>query len=173
MKELDLGSGPHKIKGAISVDINKETNPDIVHDLNKLPLPFKSNSFDKIYMRHVLEHLNEPEKTLKDILRIAKNGAMVYIEVPHFSVYASYIMEHKRAYSCQAFKLFSNKNPNFMLKRIELRWMRDVDLTNFARRFTNSVINFFANLNYHLCERIWCYWVGGFGEIRVWYEIKK
>jgi predicted SAM-dependent methyltransferase len=173
MRELDLGCGPHKITNAISVDINRKAHPDIIYNLNNIPYPFKDNSFDNICMRHVLEHLNEPEKVLYEVLRIAKNKTKLYIEVPHFSVYASYIFGHKKAYSCQAFKLFCEKNPNFKLKEIKLRWMRDVDSTNFFRHITNSVLSFFANLNYHFCERIWCYWVGGFGEIRVWIEIKK
>ena len=173
MRKLDLGCGPHKINDAINVDISREVRPDIICNLDSIPYPFKGNSFDKIYIRQVLEHLSEPEKVLYEILRLAKNGATIYIEVPHFSVYASYIFGHKKAYSCQAFKLFCDKNPNFKLKEIKLRWMRDVDSTNFFRRATNSVLSFFANLNYHFCERIWCYWVGGFGEIRVSIEVKK
>jgi len=173
MIKLDLGCGFHKIKNAVGVDVNKKVRPNVIYDLKNIPYPFKDNSFDKIYIRHVLEHLNEPEKVLYEILRIAKNKAMVYCEVPHFSVYASYLIGHKRTYCCQAFKIFCNENPNFQLKKIELRWIRDVDLTNFVRRLANSILSFFANLNYHLCERIWCYWVGGFGEIRVWIEVKK
>jgi SAM-dependent methyltransferase len=173
MKELDLGCGPHKIKNAISVDINRKVHPDIIWNLNIIPYPFKNNSFDKISIRHVLEHLDEPEKVLYELLRIAKNKATIYIEVPHFSVYASYIMEHKRTYCCKTFKIFCDKNRNFKLKRIGLVWMRDVDVTNFGRHILNSVLSYFANLNYHFCERIWCYWFGGFSEVRVWIETKK
>ena len=173
MRELDLGCGPHKIKNAITVDKNKKVRPDVIYDLNTVSYPFKDNTFEKINMRHSIEHLDEPEKVLYEVLRIAKNNAAIYIEVPHFSYYASYLMLHKRAYCCQAFKIFCDENPNFKLKKIELKWSRDVDVTNFVRSWINSIISFFANLNYHLCERIWCYWIGGFGEIRVWIEVRK
>jgi len=36
MKELDLGSGPHKIKNAIGVDVSRTTHPNIIYDLNKI-----------------------------------------------------------------------------------------------------------------------------------------
>lgn len=173
MKRLDLGCGIHKIKNSIGVDITKKVRPNVIYNLNVFPYPFKDNSFDEVYIRHVLEHLNEPEKVLYEILRIAKNGANVYVEVPHFSFYGSHIISHKKTYSCRAFEIFCDENPNFKLKKIELRWMRNVDITNFFRFLINNIISFFANLNYHFCERVWCYWVGGFGEIRVWVKIKK
>jgi len=173
MKEIDLGCGTHKIKGSIGLDKNKNVNPDIVHDLDKFPYPFPNDYFDYIYMRHVLEHLEEPEKILKELLRIAKNATMLYIEIPHFSSYNAHLFNHKKTYSCQSFKVYCDENSNFELRKIELRWLRDVDTTNIIRRFVNRILSFLANFNYHICERVWCYWVGGFGEIRIWIRIKK
>ncbi len=72
MKILDLGSGPWKYKGAISIDWNSETKPDILWDLNKFPYPFSDNEFDLIYASHILEHLNELIKVLEEIWRILK-----------------------------------------------------------------------------------------------------
>lgn len=52
--------------------------PFVVADCYKLP--FKNNSFDYIICSHLLEHLEEPEKFIKELTRVAKRG---YIEVPN------------------------------------------------------------------------------------------
>lgn len=43
----------------VTLDINPEVKPDIVHDLEKLPYPFEDNSFDEIHAYGVLEHLSD------------------------------------------------------------------------------------------------------------------
>lgn len=40
----------------ITLDIDPSTKPDVVHDLNVLPYPFKDNQFDEIHAYEVLEH---------------------------------------------------------------------------------------------------------------------
>lgn len=39
-----------------TLDFNDEVKPDVVWDLNNLPLPFEDNSFDEIHAYHTLEH---------------------------------------------------------------------------------------------------------------------
>ena len=39
------------------LDVSNSCNPDIVWDLNILPLPFKDNQFDEIHAYSVLEHI--------------------------------------------------------------------------------------------------------------------
>ena len=39
MKILDLGCGKRKRKGTVGIDISKDTDADIIHDLNKFPYP--------------------------------------------------------------------------------------------------------------------------------------
>jgi SAM-dependent methyltransferase len=41
----------------VTVDHNCECLPDLVYDLNDIPLPFADNSVDEIHCYHVLEHM--------------------------------------------------------------------------------------------------------------------
>ena len=45
-------------------------------------LPFPNESFDVVYMSHVLEHVNNEELTLKEMLRVVKNSGVIIIGVP-------------------------------------------------------------------------------------------
>jgi len=45
-------------------------------------LPFADSTFDKITIVHVLEHIENDAKAVKEIKRVAKNNATVVIEVP-------------------------------------------------------------------------------------------
>ena len=72
MKILDLGCGTAKVEGALGLDNIDIPGVDIVHDLLAFPYPLDNQSFDKIYLRNVIEHfhLNDLEKILKECSRI-------------------------------------------------------------------------------------------------------
>ena len=40
----------------VTLDIDKDCKPDVLHDLNELPLPFDDNMFDEIHAYEILEH---------------------------------------------------------------------------------------------------------------------
>ena len=48
MLNLNLGSGSKRIEDFINLDKFDTFNPDIVHDLETFPYPFKDSSVDKI-----------------------------------------------------------------------------------------------------------------------------
>jgi SAM-dependent methyltransferase len=68
-------------EGFINVDI--ENDPDVKHDLNSYPWPWKNNEIDYIHMRQVLEHLQNPLMAIMECYRILKKGGIVYIQVPY------------------------------------------------------------------------------------------
>lgn len=41
----------------VTLDINPDHKPDVVHDLTVLPYPFADNTFDQVHFYDVLEHL--------------------------------------------------------------------------------------------------------------------
>jgi SAM-dependent methyltransferase len=53
--------------------------PVVVCDIQDLP--FASGSFDYIYCAHVLEHVDDPIRAARELMRVGKRG---YIETPHF-----------------------------------------------------------------------------------------
>jgi len=67
-----------------TMDIIKGKNVDIVHDLRKIPYPFKNNSVELIYMSHVLEHIpwTITDKVLKELYRITQKNGVIEVFVP-------------------------------------------------------------------------------------------
>ena len=75
MIKLNLGSGSKILPGYTNVDKFDTYNPDIVHDLEKFPYPFKDSSFNVIYANQVLEHLEAPlDRILSELCRICKES---------------------------------------------------------------------------------------------------
>ncbi|MFN4180932.1 MAG: class I SAM-dependent methyltransferase [Armatimonadota bacterium] len=50
---------------------------------DSLPLPFKSQTFHLVVLRHTLEHLFSPKQVLKEVHRVLKDGGWVALEVPN------------------------------------------------------------------------------------------
>ncbi len=69
MRELFLGAGnslhkrvrapdaPEYPDEPVTLDIDPQCKPDVIHDLNVRPLPFKDLEFDEIHAYEVLEHI--------------------------------------------------------------------------------------------------------------------
>ncbi len=87
---LDLGCGRNKVAVAVGVDRNPASQADLLCDLDSVPFPFRADSFDEIYMHHVIEHLGDVVAVKAEIWRIARDGARVFIATPHFSSVHSY-----------------------------------------------------------------------------------
>lgn len=182
MKKLNLGCGRIKMEDCLNVDVDPSCKPDIVHDLNIFPYPFSANEFGKIYMDHVIEHLRDPLEVLAELARISTDNCEIVIKCPHFS--CNWLHPgHESAISTYLFDFFADVNATqcpgvaFKVEKISLFWLRNRKDYLVGRiffvRMLNTIINFFANLNVRMAERIWCYWVGGFEEIYFKVRISK
>ena len=89
---LDVGCGAQKIENAIGVDYRAFPGVDVVFDLNSSqPWPFPDDTFSYIHACHVIEHLHDTLRFFVEIHRVAKHGAIVHIETPHYSSRDSWI----------------------------------------------------------------------------------
>ncbi len=147
-KVLDVGCGRNKIKDSIGIDLDKNSLADITHDLNVYPYPFEDNSFDEIYAKHIIEHVENPRKFIKELFRILKQGGTVFIETPHFSSRVAYSEpDHKRFFS---YFMFSN-----LINGIDAEVISQK--ITFYKSFRNSGIAYLANKSPDSYERFWTY----------------
>jgi len=134
--KLNLGSGEVKIEGYFNVDFIKSKGVDLVHDLNKLPLPFKEDTFEEILVLNILEHVSNPWSLMCEIKRIGKPGCIVKIITPHFSsgnVWAD--MQHKRGFSYFCFTSLNMIDKFEVIENIINFPRRTKWLKRFANKF--------------------------------------
>ena len=147
-KILDIGCGNNKIKNAIGLDIDKNTQADIVWDLDKYPYPIEDNEFDKVYAKHIIEHVDDPIEFMKEVYRIIKPNGTCFIETPHFSCYVAYSEpQHKRYFSYFMIDVILRKVPFKIIKRH----------ITFYKSFRRFGIQYLANRYPRSYERFWTY----------------
>ena len=112
-------------EGLITLDINPERNPDVVWDLENLPLPFSDEIFNEIHMYQVLEHLGGPGDYkqffgfFEELWRISRPGCFVFISVPApESIWAWGDPSHKRVIPATQFQFLSQE---FMREECEVK----------------------------------------------------
>jgi len=188
MSKLNLGCGENKKDGYINLDFHYHVNPDVAHDLNKIPYPFENNTFELIEASHILEHLDKPFLVMKELHRILEPGGRLIIKVPHFSRGLTHV-EHTHGFDV-TFPLYFNENfsksgffgVKFELSYIKFSWlaffhlMPSLGYGQFMIKIlkvVNKIISGAANFSPYFCSRIWCFWVGGFEEIKFVFICKK
>ncbi len=112
---VNLACGQTKQEGWIGVDIAKCPGVDVVHDLNKFPWPFKSDSVDEVLVSHYVEHipLDTPKGDglilfMNELHRILKPGGKATILAPYYSSMRCWQdPTHRRAISEATFLYFN------------------------------------------------------------------
>ena len=72
----------------VRLDINESCNPDVIHDLNNIALPFENETFDEIHAYEVLEHCGTQGdfvfffSQFEEFHRILKPGGHILATVP-------------------------------------------------------------------------------------------
>lgn len=143
--KLNLGCGKDKRKDWVNLDI--KTPADILWDLDSYPYPFKDNVFEEIEARMILEHLDNPIKAIKEIVRIAKSKAIIRIIVPHANSYANNTdIQHKTNFTENSFTetmLEKYDISNLKLIKQEFlfghKWKRFIPFKNFWKIWLNGI----------------------------------
>jgi len=76
--KIDIGGGLFPREGYTTID---QEGGHITCDLND-GIPLEDNSVGVINASHVIEHLKDPIKTMKEIHRVLAHGGWAFIEVP-------------------------------------------------------------------------------------------
>lgn len=129
MAELLLGCGSNRDKKLwldgtskvwtklTTLDFSADHNPDVVHDLEVLPLPFPDNSFDEIHAYDVMEHIGKQGdwrfffNQWSDIWRMLKPDGVFCGISPHWSsAWAWSDPGHSRIVSAESFIFLDQDN---------------------------------------------------------------
>jgi len=159
---IELGCGPRKKEGRIGVDAIDLPNVDIVADLEKGLSFLPDNSVDQIHCRSLLEHIENFDDLVGEIVRVLKTDGTAHIFVPHFSnPYYYSDFTHKRFFGLYSFYYFVDherqlrrKVPNFYTAtRIEISSQRLIFRSSF--KLLNPIkklLGWFINLHTRLQE---------------------
>lgn len=102
---LKLCSSNSNFKNLYGIELNCDIieilNKEGINTFSEINLLPKNINFNIIMMNHVLEHLHNPIKILKDIKEIMNNETQLIIEIPHAN---DFLIE---SYECESFKKFT------------------------------------------------------------------
>jgi SAM-dependent methyltransferase len=181
VKILDLGCGNKKGCGCpytgkvVGVDIDTNSQADVLWDLEKFPYPFKNNEFDAIYAHHSLEHLEDTNKVMDELWRITKPNGRVKIMVP-FGTSTSALQNptHKRFFSVITIQSYTNgEKPKFRLLSAKLNYVVPINWKRRILKIATTPVDWFINANHYFYEKLLRYYCGDADEIEWELEVIK
>jgi SAM-dependent methyltransferase len=126
--KIDMGGGLFPRAGYTTID---QEDGDITCDLND-GIPLEDNSVGVLNASHVIEHLKDPIKTMREIHRVLAHGGWAFIEVPSTEgngawcdpTHVSFWNEDSFPYYTKQSKaqFIRNKDIRFMSLRLETNW---------------------------------------------------
>lgn len=172
--KLNLGCGNDKREGYINCDISPLIKPDRIIDLEK-KLPFKTNSIDEILAYHVLEHINNFIPLMKEIHRICKPKAKIYVKCPFYAGWGQWNdPTHVRFFSLYTFNYFRKNNyshetgtdKNLFNYKVKLNY--GIGKTKYLNFIINPLINFWKEFYVRFLA-----WILPVSEIKYELEVIK
>lgn len=170
---IELGCGMNKKTNGIGIDILNLPDVDIVADLEN-GFPFlPDGSVDEIHSTSVIEHIENFEYLMSEIVRILKKNGKCYTYVPHFSnpyYYSDYT--HSKFFGLYTFYYFTEekfqlnrKVPNFytdirikiVFLRLKFTWpYAPLSCRNIVTKLFDYIFNFNVSFQEYY-ERYLCY----------------
>ena len=117
--KVDIGGGLYPRAGYLTVD---QEGGDITCDLNDgIPLP--DNSVGVINASHVLEHLRDPIKSMREIHRVLAHGGWAMIEVPSTDGRGAWQdPTHVSFWNEHSFWYYTNKDKAIFIRNSDIRF---------------------------------------------------
>jgi len=163
MRVLNLGCGnvlhdfpeaPHA-KEIVGVDHSPSSQATVLHDLNLVPYPFPSDSFDLIILQDVIEHLRDVPAVMNEVYRLCRKGGTVRLRTPHYSSYYAFNdPTHLHTFGSFVFDGFTvaSSNPAYSTSRFTItrrviefpKVWRITGVAALANRFTQRWEQLFA-----------------------------
>lgn len=149
-KKIIAPSGNHYFQNPVTLDINPDHHPDIIHDLEQLPIPFKDNSFDEIHAYEVLEHTGNQGnfhfffKQFSDLWRILKPNGYLCATVPNWkSIWAFGDPSHKRIINTGSLVFLNQNNYEKQVGKTAISDYRYIYKADFQTEYTQETEDHF------------------------------
>lgn len=117
--KVDIGGGLYPRPGYVTID---QEGADITCDLNDgIPLP--DNSVGVLNASHVLEHLRDPVKSMREIHRVLAHGGWAMIEVPSTDGRGAFQdPTHVSFWNEHSFWYYTNKQKADFIRNYDIRF---------------------------------------------------
>jgi ubiquinone/menaquinone biosynthesis C-methylase UbiE len=154
---LDIGCGDNKIPGAIGLDKRACKGVNVISDFEE-GLPFKTGSIETVFLRHVIEHVDNLIDFMEDLYRVCQKDAKVNVEAPYYSSRGAFRdPTHRHFISEDTFQYFEypadyGANINFKIVNIRygyrkpFRYFPEYIRKRFRRYLLNVVDNLYVTL---------------------------
>lgn len=154
-KVLEIGIGNKTVSDylkkcgikVVTLDIDKNLEPDYIGSITELTEIFKKNSFDVILCAEVLEHLpfSNFEKSLTEIKDVTKKH--VVLTLPHYGIYARITLELPKIH--EKTSIFKTSLPVTHKFVSEHYW--EIGKRNYSLKKIKKVISKHFNINKSYC----------------------
>lgn len=170
---LDVGAGSTPFRARphdrlVTVDFDEGTQASLVLDITE-DWPFAEQSFDLIYMSHVVEHLypQDRDELIRNVHRSLREGGLAFIRVPHRSSMQGTGWEHYTLYGLHgATSLSHGRNPKLpLLRAVSAGVAMTIDFYG-RRSLARSAVERVLNSRWRLTETMLCHIVGGIPEVQ-------
>jgi len=150
---FDIGCGKKKQEsGAIGLDRQPGSRPDILCELTNFPWPIRDGCADRVYLSHFIEHQPDILRVMAEVHRISKPGGDVVIVTPHYSSPDSYTdpthLAHLGVHSFdyfvrESFDDFTYGAAGFRLLERRLTFGGNFLLDNLGRLIAGASVDFY------------------------------
>lgn len=122
---LDVGCGRNKRPGAIGIDRNRDAAADVIADIDSGKLPFRDGVFSEVWLVHVIEHVADVIAMVEEVHRIARAGARIVVETPHYTDFSSFCdPTHRWHLNSFSFRYFTEEGSFSYYSRLRMRQQR-------------------------------------------------